>query len=67
MLYLNPEGTIHPAAVINKGERRENPFKEKRRFDATSFSVNDESAEFVGEDDEEHTHIAVKDLAETEG
>jgi tRNA pseudouridine38-40 synthase len=67
LLYLNPKGTIHPAAVIKKGERRENPFKEKRRFDATSFSANDESAKSVDEGDDEDTHITKEDLAETEG
>jgi tRNA pseudouridine38-40 synthase len=67
LLYLNPKGTIHPAAVIRKGERRENPFKEKKRFDATSFSVYDDKAKFIDEDEEDETHINKKDLADTEG
>ncbi|KXN92408.1 tRNA pseudouridine synthase 1 [Leucoagaricus sp. SymC.cos] len=36
LLYLNPEGTIPEAAIIQKGERRENPFRERRIFDATN-------------------------------
>ncbi|KAJ6454954.1 hypothetical protein C8R47DRAFT_918495, partial [Mycena vitilis] len=36
LLYLNPKGTIPPAAVI-KDRHRALPFKEKRLFDATSF------------------------------
>lgn len=42
LLYLNREGIIPLAAVIKKGERRENPFREKKIFDATSFPVADE-------------------------
>jgi tRNA pseudouridine38-40 synthase len=37
LLYLNHKGIIPDAAVIKKGERRNNPFREKRRFDATGF------------------------------
>jgi tRNA pseudouridine38-40 synthase len=65
LLYLNPKGTIHPSAVVKKGERRENPFREKKRFDATSFSLDDDRAELIDEDDE--THISKEDLADTEG
>ena len=66
MLYLNSSGIIPPVAVIKKGERRENPFREKKKFDATSFSADDGKAEVVGEDEEE-THIDKQYLAETEG
>ncbi|KAF8074960.1 pseudouridine synthase [Lyophyllum atratum] len=67
LLYLNPKGTIPPAAVIKKKERRENPFKEKKRFDATSFLAEDEKAKLMDEDDEEEAQISKKDLADTEG
>ena len=66
MLYLNPKGTIPPTAVVKKGEWRENPFREKKRFDATSFSVDDNRAKLVDEDEEE-THLNKADLADTEG
>ncbi|KAG6866591.1 hypothetical protein C0991_002079 [Blastosporella zonata] len=67
LLYLNPKGTIPPSAIIKKTERRENPFKEKKRFDATSFSAGDEAAKAEADEDEEETTISKKDLAETEG
>ncbi|GLB41831.1 putative pseudouridine synthase [Lyophyllum shimeji] len=66
LLWLNPKGTIPPAAVIRKNERRENPFKEKKRFDATSFTVEDETARATDEDDEEPP-TSKQDLADTEG
>ncbi|CDO73347.1 hypothetical protein BN946_scf185008.g110 [Trametes cinnabarina] len=37
--YLNPKGIIPQSAVIKRGEFRNNPFREKKRFDATSFPV----------------------------
>ncbi|KAJ7742877.1 pseudouridine synthase [Mycena metata] len=43
LLYLNPKGTIPPAAVMKNNDRnswgREGAFVEAKRFDATSFSV----------------------------
>ncbi|KAG6821208.1 hypothetical protein H0H93_004029 [Arthromyces matolae] len=66
LLYLNPKGVIPQQAVIKKDERRENPFKEKKRFDATSFSVEDD-ATIVADEDEEEVSINKKDLADTEG
>jgi tRNA pseudouridine38-40 synthase len=55
---LNSKGTIPASAVIKKGERRENPFREKRQFDSTNFPVGGKSsAEDLqahdGDDDEE--------------
>jgi tRNA pseudouridine38-40 synthase len=61
---LNPKGIIHPAAVIRKGERRENPFKERRRFDATRFSVDDGAR---SGDEEDEGLIDKIDLEEMEG
>lgn len=68
LLYLNPTGTIAAAAVIKKGERRENPFREKRLFDATSFPANRgiQKVQEELEEDEEMV-ISKKDLAEMEG
>lgn len=37
LLYLNPKGIIPAEVVIKKGERRSNPFREKKLFDSTSF------------------------------
>lgn len=66
MLYLGPKGTIPPAAVIRKGERRENPFKERKRFDATSFTADDNKGKLVDEDEDE-TRLSKEDLADAEG
>lgn len=37
LLYLNTKGVIPAEAVTKKGQRRSNPFREKKLFDATSF------------------------------
>ncbi|KAJ6529995.1 pseudouridine synthase [Mycena vulgaris] len=56
LLYLNPKGTVPPAAVI-KGRGRALPFKEKKLFDATSFPEGGEGrgvgVEEEGEEGEE--------------
>ena len=64
LLYLNPKGIIPATAAIQKGERRENPFKEKKRFDATSFSLDNEH---LYPDDDDETPLSKKDLADDEG
>ena len=51
LLYLNPKGVIPAKAVIERGVRRANPFREKKRFDATSFPVGGSKEE--GDDGEE--------------
>ncbi|KAJ4469598.1 pseudouridine synthase [Lentinula aciculospora] len=40
-LYLNPKGTIPPEAILTKGERRQNPFRERKVFNLTSFAEED--------------------------
>lgn len=68
LLYLNPKGTIPPAAIIKKGARRDNPFREKKKFDATNFSMDDNMAKSADEEEEEDgTLINKRDLADTEG
>jgi len=75
LLFLNPEGTIPEEAIIKKGERREHPFRERRIFDATSFSEGEnikaklQKAEegVVEEEEDEETKLDKKQLAETEG
>ncbi|KAG6891180.1 hypothetical protein C0995_008432 [Termitomyces sp. Mi166 len=67
LLYLNPKGIIPPQAIIKKNERRDDPFREKKRFDATSFSADDDTAKGVGDEDEEEVSLSKKDLADTEG
>lgn len=80
LLYFNPLGNIPPEAVQVKGQRHVNPFRERKRFDATEFaadaSVAAEEAKDVAEetippaetddlDDEEK--LDKKSLEEAEG
>jgi len=73
LLYLNPSGAVPDAAVIVKGTKRDNPFKEKRIFDTTSFPENGaikkklESEDVDMDADEEDEVLDKKHLAETEG
>jgi tRNA pseudouridine38-40 synthase len=79
LLYLNPEGKVRDAAIIIKGVRREKPFRERRIFDATSFSEGDNikkklheaeegvAAEEEEEEEEEAAKLDKKQLADTEG
>jgi hypothetical protein len=60
--------------VIKRGERRENPFKEMRRFDRTSFANVGEGDAQVIETQEEseeeesgETRMDKKKLADMEG
>ena len=43
--YLNPEGRIPDVAIVRKGEKRLNPFKEKRQFDNTDFGVDSDKVD----------------------
>lgn len=67
LLYLSPSGTIPDAAVIQKGMKRENPFKERRVFDSTSFP--DKNKHEDGSDGEVDDDLPMnkRDLAEMEG
>ena len=69
LLYLNPRGIIPVAAVLKKSERRKNPFRERKRFDATDFlETSKTDADEREEDDEEQvTDIDKKKLVEMEG
>ena len=72
--YLNPKGVIPASAVIKRGEHRANPFREKKRFDATAFPAGAEGAaslmeaELADEDEDETQMPASKEeLADLEG
>ncbi|KAG7094072.1 hypothetical protein E1B28_007692 [Marasmius oreades] len=41
LLYFNPTGTIPEVSVVKKGEKRERPFREQRKFNMTSFAEDD--------------------------
>ncbi|KAH9072309.1 tRNA pseudouridine synthase [Lactarius deliciosus] len=62
LLYLNPRGIIPAAAVLKKSERRKNPFRERKRFDATEFSATSKTE--VDEQEDEEEQDAVMDKAE---
>ncbi|KAL5537125.1 PUS1 [Sanghuangporus sanghuang] len=71
LLYYNSQGIIPEEAVIRKGESRPNPFRERRRFDATDFAPDagasalaEEEAE---EEETEEEKLGKKELEEAEG
>ncbi|KAI0358116.1 tRNA pseudouridine synthase, partial [Trametes cingulata] len=70
--YLNPKGIIPQSAVIKRGEFRNNPFREKKRYDATSFPAGGAVAGSVeedesSEDEEAHLPLDKEELADLEG
>ena len=71
-MWLNPQGSIPDRAVIKKGVRRENPFRERKSFNATSYSdtlgkkVADAEADSEA-DEEDEEKLDKKALAEMEG
>lgn len=69
LLYLNPRGIIPAAAVLKKSERRKNPFREKKRFDATDFPATSKTeVDEQDEDEEEQGTIMNKtELVDMEG
>lgn len=70
LLYLNPTGAVPEAAVIKQGEKRANPFREKRIFDTTSFpaeGIKKKLQEEAVESDEEEAILDKRQLEEAEG
>lgn len=67
LLYLNPSGVLPEAAVITKGVRRENPFRERRVFDMTSFTGQSEVETKLEEEMDEGEGLDERHLEETEG
>jgi tRNA pseudouridine38-40 synthase len=73
LLYLNPAGVIPPEAIRKKGTKRDNPFREKKRFDATSFPASGENAKVAQDykdeemDDEDEPLLDKKQLMDMEG
>ncbi|RPD64120.1 tRNA pseudouridine synthase [Lentinus tigrinus ALCF2SS1-7] len=73
--YLNPKGVIPTTAVIKRGEFRANPFREKKRFDATSFPAGAgaenpasiEAEESSEEEEETQLPLGKEELADMEG
>jgi tRNA pseudouridine38-40 synthase len=69
-LYLNPKGTIPTTSVIKKGQKRDNPFREKKRFDVTSFPVAGEGMTGTEEQEDEEcdeTVVDKRNLVDLEG
>ena len=69
LLYFNPKGIIPDVAVIQKGAKRDNPFREKKKFNTTGFPIRDSGTkarlqeEEEGEDDVDDE----QELPEAEG
>ena len=68
LLYLNPKGTVPAVAALKPGATRENPFKEKRKFNMTSFDepIKDEESDEEVEEPVAKSAKGAK-LAELEG
>ena len=73
LLYLNSKGVIPANAVIRRGERRNNPFREKRKFDATTFAertTGDSNQSLLSDEEEQEEQeekLDKKVLADMEG
>ncbi|TFK75003.1 pseudouridine synthase [Pluteus cervinus] len=68
LLYLNPRGIIPEIAKIKKDQRRENPFRERKLFNCTSFTTEGQLTEKSLDDGEESdTAIEKRTLLDTEG
>ena len=69
-MYLNHRGNIPPESVVKKGERRANPFKERKQFNSTDFVGGSVSSSMpmlemdLGEEEEE---LDEKQTEEMEG
>ena len=67
LLYFNSQGNIPPEAVQTKGQRRANPFRERKRFDATEFAADASAAAEEAKDvAEEATPAETDDVDEEE-
>ncbi|KAJ3976434.1 pseudouridine synthase [Lentinula raphanica] len=70
-LYLNPKGVIPPESVVTKGVRRENPFRERKVFNLTSFAEDDnervQAEELPDEVEDAEESMTKKQLEEAEG
>ncbi|KAG8926627.1 tRNA pseudouridine synthase 1 [Tulasnella sp. 417] len=68
LAYLNAKGTIVQAAIIKKGERRQNALSQRKlKQDATGTSINEGDMEDIIEDEDETSGMKGKDLEEMEG
>ncbi|KAF9525339.1 pseudouridine synthase [Crepidotus variabilis] len=70
LLYLSPSGAVPDNAVIVKGRQRDKPFRERRVFDTTSFTAQQEVRQQLEEDEEDledDSPLNKRQLEETEG
>ncbi|KAF8623033.1 hypothetical protein AX15_006545 [Amanita polypyramis BW_CC] len=69
LLYFNPKGIIPDEAVIQKGIKRDNPFREKKKFNTTGFPVGDSKAKarLQEEEDEEERLDDKQESDDSEG
>jgi len=67
---LNPTGTLPDLAITKRGVRRENPFKERRVYDTTSFDNRSEMMRLEEDSEVDGDEVATMhkhNLEETEG
>ena len=67
LLYLNPTGAVPEAAVIKWGQKRANPFRENRMFNATSFPAKGSKQLQEEAESDEEAVLTKAQLAEAEG
>ncbi|KAL0065195.1 tRNA pseudouridine synthase 1 [Marasmius tenuissimus] len=70
LLYLNPAGTVPEVCVVKKGEKRDKPFREQRKFNLTSFAEDDTEKmrpDEQGDDVEIDQPLSGKEMKEAEG
>jgi len=71
LLYLNHRGNIPPESVVKRGERRANPFKERKQFNSTDYvgAAAPASLPLLDADsgEEEEEKFAEKQTEEMEG
>lgn len=72
LLYFNTQGSIPDEAIVRKGERRPNPFRERKRFDTTDFTSDVPASAFAEDEGEEQEEaeeetMGKKQLEEAEG
>ena len=56
LLYLSPKGNIPEAAVIKRGEKRAQPFREKKRFDVTTFPDGTDVGKLMEEEEDKDSY-----------
>ena len=57
LLHLNPKGVVPDVAIIKRGEKRTNPFREKKQFEATTFPAGVDVGKLMAEEEEKDAYV----------